>query len=57
MSFLKQKISPVLAIVFVAVFGYFSLSFMNRVFEKYAVDEMQSQISQLKAELAKTQVK
>jgi hypothetical protein len=41
----------------VAVFGYFSLAFMNRVFENYAASEMQLQISQLKAELAKNQVK
>lgn len=55
MSFLKQKISPILAIIFVIVFGYFSLSLMNQVFERYAVDEMQAQINQLKAELAETQ--
>jgi len=42
MKFLKQKISPVLAFAFVLVFGYFSIFLMNRVFDRYAQEDLRS---------------
>lgn len=52
MQFFKQKISSVIALIFVFVFGYFSIYLMNEVFSKYAQDEVSSQVAELKAERA-----
>lgn len=45
----KQKISPIIAFLFVLVFGYFSIYLMNEVFSKYAEEELLAQIAELKA--------
>ncbi|MBU1131568.1 hypothetical protein KJ840_05560 [Patescibacteria group bacterium] len=42
----KQRISPVLAFLLVLIFGYFSIYFMDRVFQKYASDEFLSETEQ-----------
>ena len=47
----KQKISPILAFIFVLIFGYFSIYFMNKVFNKYAQDELMTEVGKQKAEL------
>ena len=52
----KQKISPVLAFLFVLVFGYFSIFFMNEVFKKYAQDELLTKVNQLEKELAQVKI-
>ena len=51
MTFLKQKISPILAFLFILVFGYFCLYVMNEVFERYAQDELMNQVAELRLEL------
>ncbi len=40
MSFFKQKISPIIAFMFVLVFGYFSIYLMDHVFNRYAQEEI-----------------
>lgn len=46
-NILKQKISPVLAFVFVIVFGLFSIFLMDRVFQAYADDELLTRVNRL----------
>ncbi len=53
MNYIKQKISPMLAFLFVLAFGYFSIYFMNSTFDKYATEELLAQLSQLQAEKLK----
>lgn len=43
MKVLKQKISSVIALIFVFVFGYFAIYLMDQVFTEYAVEEVQLQ--------------
>jgi len=38
--FFKQKVSPVLALFLIIVFGYSVIYFMNGVFENYAHEEV-----------------
>lgn len=38
MKFFKQKISPIIAFLFVLVFGYFSIFLMDSVFSAYAIE-------------------
>jgi len=52
MKVLKQKISSIIALIFVFVFGYFSIYLMDQVFTEYAQDEVLAQVAQLKAEIA-----
>jgi len=46
MNIFKQKISPIIAFLFVLAFGYFSISLMNSVFERLATDEVLAKISE-----------
>jgi len=52
MNIFKQKISPLIAFLFVLVFGYFSISLMNQVFDQYANDELLVRLSQLQSQLS-----
>ncbi|MBT4121652.1 hypothetical protein HOE31_01740 [bacterium] len=39
-NFFKQKVSPVLALLLIVVFGYSVIYFMNDVFSDYAHEEV-----------------
>ena len=52
MKVLKQKISSIIALIFVFVFGYFSIYLMDQVFTEYAQDEVLAQVAELKAGIA-----
>jgi len=51
----KQKISPIIAFLFVLVFGYYVIFLMDRIFTQYAQDELLVRVNHLEEEL--TQMK
>lgn len=52
MKFFNQKVSPVIAFLLVLAFGYFSIYFMNEVFERYAQEELLAELEAQSAQLA-----
>jgi hypothetical protein len=47
----KQKISPIIAFLFVLIFGYYAIFLMDRIFKQYAQDELLTERSQAKSGL------